>query len=118
MVHPVALAVDDGLLEAERVDQEPDQPAGVAGAQRGPDLRWWCLLVHANQASQRTAGGAWTFRNSSASHADGGQPGQVAELAGQVGLVVVAAVGGQVGQQQRRLLPSGAATAAACGRSG
>jgi len=74
MVNPVAVAVYDGLLEAERVDQEPDQRAGVAGAKRGPDLCWWCLLVHANKASSAPAGWAWTFRNSSASHVDGGNP--------------------------------------------
>src|SRR5580693_858073 len=39
VVYPVAVAVDHGLLEAERVDQEPDQRAGVAGAQGRPDLR-------------------------------------------------------------------------------
>src|ERR1022692_1022327 len=46
MIDPVAIAVDDGLLEAECVDQEADKRPGVVGSQRGPYLRWWCLVSH------------------------------------------------------------------------
>src|SRR5260370_666516 len=53
VIHAVALAVYDGLLEAERVDDEADQPAGVARPQRRPDLRWWCLIVHAPSLAPR-----------------------------------------------------------------
>jgi hypothetical protein len=42
VVDPVPVAVDHGLLEAERVDQELDQRPGVARPQRGPDLRFRC----------------------------------------------------------------------------
>src|SRR5712691_11355259 len=34
----VPLAVDDDRLEAEGVDEELDEPAGVAGAEGGPDV--------------------------------------------------------------------------------
>src|SRR5262249_37816530 len=73
-IHAFALAVPGGLLETERLDQEADQAAGVAGAERGPDLRWWCLVVHADQPGTASSGAAWTFRSSSATQTDGGQP--------------------------------------------
>src|SRR5271166_2672781 len=38
VVDHVAVRVDHGLLEPERLGQEPDQRLGVARAERGPDL--------------------------------------------------------------------------------
>ena len=116
----VAVAVDHGLLEAERVNEEADQGPGVAGPQGGPHLRWRGVIAHDHHSPSWVSGPDWTFRNSSASQADGGQPGQLAELAGQVGLVVVAALGGQAGQGPARR-PAGRPGAAACagpGRTG
>src|ERR1022692_1996514 len=46
MVDAVAFAVDDGLLEAERIDQETDESPGIMGSKRGPHLRWRCLVGH------------------------------------------------------------------------
>src|SRR5262249_24955280 len=90
VVDPVAVPVDDRLLEPERVDQEPDQRPGVVRPQRGPDLRlrWgWHLRAPLaargpaafyrawfSQAPSSSQFPAWTFRNSSASHWLGGQP--------------------------------------------
>ena len=90
MLHHLPVAVDHGLLEPERFGQEPDQCAGVAGAQRWPDLRLRCR-AHGLSSScgwpgwpwvawsaclrfPRPAAAAWTFRNSSAIHWLGGQP--------------------------------------------
>src|SRR5882724_4105807 len=46
VVDDVAVAVDDGLLEPEGVDEEADQLAGVAGPHGWPHLRWRCLVAH------------------------------------------------------------------------
>jgi preprotein translocase subunit SecD len=51
MIDAVALAVDNRLLEAERVDEELDESARVARAERGPHLRWRCLC-HASDYPQ------------------------------------------------------------------
>ena len=74
MIDPVPLAVDDGLLEAEGVDEELNQRAGVFGPQRRPDLRWWCVLRHGLSVAPGTGALAWRFRNSAASQAVGGAP--------------------------------------------
>src|ERR1019366_8073430 len=74
MIDPVAVTVDDNLLEAKRVDEEPDEGPGVPGSQRRPHLRRGCLVCHATEPFSIARGSAWTFRNSSASHRRGGQP--------------------------------------------
>ena len=74
MVHDVAVAVDRGLLEPDDVDEEADERAGVAGAQRGPDLGCRGVVRHADQSRPPGVPFAWTFPNSSASHLVGDRP--------------------------------------------
>src|SRR3981081_4030568 len=64
VVDLVALAVDDGLLEAERLDKEADEATGVAGAQRRPHLGWWSVISHDLESAATSVRAAWTFRNS------------------------------------------------------
>src|SRR6266481_3612702 len=62
---PVSLAIDGGLLEAERVDEEADEGPGVADPQRGPYLRCWSLVIHAASvpvATRRWLGNSGTPR--------------------------------------------------------
>jgi len=84
VLHPVTVAVHDNLLEAERVDEKPDEGPGIPGPQRGPHLRWGCLVGHDTEHARTARGPAWTFRNSF------GQPPraarQRAEIPGQMGL--------------------------------
>ena len=74
VVDALAVAVDHGLLEAERVDEEADQGPRVAGPQGGPHLRWRGVIAHDHYSPSWVPGPDWTFRNSSASQVDGGHP--------------------------------------------
>jgi hypothetical protein len=124
IVDPVAVAVDHRLLEAERVDQEPDQGPGVVCPQGRPDLRLWRAFLHdcaflrarcrpgryrarSTQASPAAQSPAWTFRNSSAIHwlvqrEDQGQEGgrQAPVASGRHAALPVAGVPGHVGTQR------------------
>jgi hypothetical protein len=54
VVDVIALAVHNDCLEAECIDEELDQAAGVAGGSQGwPDVRWRCGVCHAHNCAPR-----------------------------------------------------------------
>src|SRR5262249_39563862 len=79
VIDSVAVAVDDGLIEPERVDEELDEPTSVVRPERRPDLwcRWLmtgCVVCHASKPSSGTCPAAWKFRNARASQVVGADP--------------------------------------------
>jgi hypothetical protein len=54
--------------------QEADQGPRVTCPKRGPDLGRWAVICHASQSPPGSAALDWTFWNSPASQAAGGQP--------------------------------------------
>ena len=88
------------LLEAEGVDQEPRwRPGRRRSARQGQMVGAGALRVgHALRMPPARPAASWTDGSSSASHVVGRAAGQVAPVAVQVGLVVVPAGGGHVGQ--------------------
>ena len=113
VVDDVALAVDGGLLEADDVDEEADQRAGVVRAQRGPYLGGRCLVGH--DAQSRPAGGAGGLKISDlrGEPRARGEPGELDEVADEVRLVGVAAGRGHDGAVRPAAMQAGAP-----GRSG
>src|SRR5262249_62320678 len=85
VVDAISLAVNDGLLEAERVDEEPDEGAAVARAEGGPHLRWRCRCHAPIIPPVRRAWVGWIGTPRPATGEEGGPPGDGTPGAGAPG---------------------------------